>query len=117
MDLKSVLKSVAKPETVSNISQETGESEDTVQQIIKMGLPMILGKVGQNVSTNKGEASLNNALDQHSDTSILDTLGGLFGESGSTTTALQFSGRFLVNQTTRRQTMLRKRLALTAQPS
>ena len=97
MDLKSVLASVAKPETVKNIADKTGQSTDTVQQIIENGLPLVLGQVSQNASTKKGAKSLNNALDQHSDGSILDTLGGLFGGGSSNSDGLSILGNIFGN--------------------
>ena len=92
MDLKSVLASVAKPETVLKISNATGQSTDTVQQIIESGLPLVLGQTSKNASSKKGANSLNKALDQHSDGSILDTLSGLFGGSGANNDGLSILG-------------------------
>lgn len=92
MDLKSVLNSVAKPETIDSISKATGQDNESVKSIIEAGLPLILGKVEQNVSTKKGEVSLNSALDQHSDGSILDTLSGIFGGSNKNSDGINILG-------------------------
>lgn len=92
MDLKSVLKNVAKPESIENISKATGQSNDSVKNIIEAGLPLILGKVEQNVGTKKGELSLNNALEQHSDGSILDTLAGIFGGNNQNSDGISILG-------------------------
>ena len=81
MDLQSILSVLTKQGTVDNISKATGESPNAVQQIIENGLPLILGQIGKNTTTTDGASSLNSALDQHSDDSILDTLSGIFGDN------------------------------------
>ncbi len=97
MNLQSILRAVTKDQTLNNIAQSTGQSPDTVQEIIKTGLPLIVGQMAQNTSTKSGEQSLNKALDQHSDSSVLDTLGGLFGSSDSNNDGLSILGHIFGN--------------------
>lgn len=92
MDLQSVLSSVAKPETLKNVASATGQSPEKVQEIIEASLPLVLGQVSKNASTKKGSDSLNKALDQHSDGSILDTLSGLFGGDSTNSDGMSILG-------------------------
>lgn len=97
MDLKSILASVATPETVQNIADNTGESPSTVKQIVKSGLPLVLGQLGQNTTTESGASSLNSALDQHQG-GVLEALGGLFGDSkGANNDGLSILGNIFGN--------------------
>lgn len=93
MDLQSILSAVTKKDTVDNISNATGQSPDVVVQIIENGLPLLLGQVGKNTTTAEGATSLDKALDQHSDGSILDTLSGLFGGGDSNNDGLNILGK------------------------
>lgn len=81
MDLQSIPGAIAKKDTVNTISGATNESPDTVQQIIEQGLPLLLGQMGKNTTTAEGADSLNKALDQHTDSSVLDSLSGLLSDS------------------------------------
>ena len=82
MNLKSILASVATPETLQKIADSTGQSPETVQQIVKNGLPLIVGQLDHNTTTSSGNSALNSALDQHSG-GLLETLSGLFGGSSN----------------------------------
>ena len=62
---------------VQQISQSVGLDQSTTSSIIQNALPTILGGLENNASTPEGAESLNNALDQHHDGSLLDNLGGL----------------------------------------
>lgn len=50
---------------VEQIAGQLGVSPEQAQQIIRMALPLIMGKLGQNTQTDDGANALNNALDQH----------------------------------------------------
>ncbi|MBV9215733.1 MAG: DUF937 domain-containing protein [Acidobacteria bacterium] len=80
-------------EAVSQISQTVGADNSLVSSAIAAALPHILGGLANNASTPDGAESLNNALDQHHDGSLLDDLGGLagmvFGGGGDATPAPQ----------------------------
>ncbi len=62
---------------VDQISQTAGLDSSTTNSVIQTALPAILGGLANNASTPEGADSLNSALDQHHDGSLLDNLGGL----------------------------------------
>lgn len=66
-------------EAVDQISQQVGAEPGAVNGAIQTALPAILGGLANNASTPQGAQSLNNALEQDHDGSILDNLGGLGG--------------------------------------
>ncbi|MGH9818940.1 MAG: DUF937 domain-containing protein [Pyrinomonadaceae bacterium] len=62
---------------VNQISQEVGADPSAVTSAIQAALPTLLSGLASNASTPDGAQSLNTALDQHHDGSILDNLGSL----------------------------------------
>ena len=64
-------------EAVDQISQNVGAEPSAVNSAIQAALPTILGSLANNASTPQGADSLNTALEQDHDGSILDNLGGL----------------------------------------
>lgn len=64
-------------EAVEQISQNVGAEPSRVDSAIQAALPMILGGLANNASTPQGAESLNNALEQDHDGSLLGNLGGL----------------------------------------
>lgn len=62
---------------VQQISQTAGLDASTTSSVIQTALPAILGGLANNAATPDGADSLNNALEQHHDGSLLDNLGGL----------------------------------------
>jgi hypothetical protein len=66
-------------EAVEQISQNVGAEPSAVNTAIQAALPTILGSLANNASTPQGAESLNTALEQDHDGSILDNLGGLGG--------------------------------------
>ena len=64
-------------EAVEQISNNVGAEPSAVNTAIQAALPMILGSLANNASTPQGAESLNNALEQDHDGSILNNLGGL----------------------------------------
>ena len=64
-------------EAVQEISNNVGAEPSAVNSAIGAALPMILGSLANNASTPQGAESLNNALEQDHNGSILDNLGGL----------------------------------------
>jgi uncharacterized BrkB/YihY/UPF0761 family membrane protein len=63
-------------EAIGHISQTTGTDSTAVNSVIQSALPMILGGLANNAATPDGAESLNSALEQHHDGSLLDNLGG-----------------------------------------
>lgn len=66
-------------EAVQEISNQVGAEPSAVNSAIQAALPTILGRLANNASTPQGAESLNSALEQDHDGSILDNLGGLGG--------------------------------------
>src|SRR5688572_25458819 len=66
-------------EAVEQISQNVGAEPSAVNSAIQAALPTILGSLANNASTPQGAESLNTALEQDHDGSVLDNLGGLGG--------------------------------------
>lgn len=64
-------------EAVEQISQNVGAEPSAVNSAIQMALPAILGGLANNAATPEGAQSLNNALEQDHDGSLLNNLGGL----------------------------------------
>ena len=64
-------------EAVEQISQNVGAEPSAVNTAIQAALPMILGSLANNAATPQGAESLNTALEQDHDGSILGNLGGL----------------------------------------
>ena len=66
-------------EAVDQISQNVGAEPSAVSSAIQAALPMILGGLANNAATPQGAESLNSALEQDHDGSLLGNLGGLGG--------------------------------------
>lgn len=64
-------------QAVDQISETVGAQPGAVNSVIQMALPAILGGLANNAANPEGAQSLNNALEQDHDGSILDNLGGL----------------------------------------
>jgi hypothetical protein len=79
MNLTGLLQDALSGDTVSQISQQIGADEGSTSSAIQAALPMLLGGLAQNSSTEQGAASLFGALDKDHDGSALDDLAGLIG--------------------------------------
>ena len=66
-------------EAVDQISQQVGAEPSMVNSAIQAALPAILGGLANNASTPQGAESLDNALANDHDGSLLDNLGSLGG--------------------------------------
>lgn len=64
-------------EALEQISQNVGAEPSLVNSAIQMALPAILNGLANNAATPQGAQSLNNALEQDHNGSILNNLGGL----------------------------------------
>jgi hypothetical protein len=79
MNLTGLLNDALSGDTVSQISQTIGEDEGTTSNAIQTALPILLGGLANNSSTEEGAAQLAGALDRDDHSSVLDNLGGLLG--------------------------------------
>jgi hypothetical protein len=66
-------------QAVDQISQQVGAEPSLVNTAIQAALPSILGSLANNASTPQGAESLDNALTNDHDGSLLDNLGSLGG--------------------------------------
>jgi hypothetical protein len=66
-------------QAVSEISQNVGADNSLVNSAIQMALPALISGLANNASTPQGAESLNTALEQDHNGSVLDNLGGLAG--------------------------------------
>lgn len=66
-------------EAVASISSTVGADNSMVNTAIQMALPALINGLANNASTPEGAESLNAALEQDHDGSMLDNLGGLAG--------------------------------------
>lgn len=64
-------------QAVDQISQQVGAEPSIVNTAIQAALPMILSGLANNASSPQGAESLNTALEQDHDGSLLGNLGGL----------------------------------------
>lgn len=68
MDVLSLLLSQLKDkEAVTQLSGAVKAKPDQVQKLAEVGLPLLLGALTRNASTQEGAQSLNRAIDQHQD--------------------------------------------------
>ena len=73
--------------TLSQLSRQVGADEQTTAQAVGMALPMLIGGLANEVETPDGAQSLNRALDEDHDGSLLDNVSSLFGGSAGATGA------------------------------
>lgn len=66
-------------DAVASISDTVGADNSMVNTAIQMALPALINGLANNASTPEGAESLNTALEQDHDGSMLDNLGGLAG--------------------------------------
>jgi hypothetical protein len=64
---------------LSQLSRQVGADEQTTAQAVSMALPMLIGGLANEVETPEGAQSLNRALDEDHDGSLLDNASSLFG--------------------------------------
>lgn len=64
-------------EAVNQVSQQVGAEPSLVNSAIQMALPAIINSMANNAATPQGAQSLDNALQNDHDGSILDNLGSL----------------------------------------
>ncbi|WP_442845267.1 DUF937 domain-containing protein [Leeuwenhoekiella sp. H156] len=64
---------------ISGASAETGASESKTADVLSMALPVLLGAMKKNASTQEGASGLMGALSKKHDGSILDNLGSILG--------------------------------------
>lgn len=64
---------------ISGVSNEANQPQDKTQDVLMMGLPVLMAAMKRNAATPEGAQGLMGALNGKHDGSILDNLSGLFG--------------------------------------
>ena len=77
--LLDLLNSPMGKQIVSGVAGQTNQPENKTADVLSMALPILMGAMKRNASTNDGATGLLNALNSKHDGSILNDLGGLFG--------------------------------------
>ena len=77
--LQDLLGSEQGNQAVDQISQNVGADSSLVNTAIQAALPALINGLASNASSPEGADSLNTALEQDHDGSVLDNLGGLAG--------------------------------------
>jgi hypothetical protein len=57
---------------LSQLGQSAGADSGQVQQLVQLGLPLLMQAMGKNSSKDEGAQALTAALDQHKDTNVND---------------------------------------------
>ena len=68
-------------QVLQGLAKNIGADEGVTGAAISAAIPMIVGALAKNASTDDGAASLSNALQKDHDGSILDNLGGFLSQS------------------------------------
>lgn len=63
--------------TLNQLGQPSGADTSQVQQLVQVGLPLLMQAMGKNSSTTEGAQELTAALDQHKDADVNDIPGFL----------------------------------------
>jgi hypothetical protein len=83
-EIMDVIRSHLNRETLESLGQRVGADASIVERVASMALPMLVGGLSRNVNASpQGRSSLNAALEQDHDGSLLDSLGSLLGGGGS----------------------------------
>jgi hypothetical protein len=77
--LQELLGQMQGDQAVEEISQNVGADRSLVNTAISAALPALITGLANNAATPQGAQSLNTALEQDHDGSVLDNLGGLAG--------------------------------------
>ena len=94
--LMDILNSDIAQNLINGASQETGAPKHKTENVLSMGLPLLLGAMKKNAQSPEGAASLMSALSGKHDGSILDNLGSLLGGDG-VDKAVKDDGEGIVN--------------------
>lgn len=94
---ESILNSGMKNQIIKSIADKTGIDEQKVTMAVGVALPVILAKLGKNVSSDEGAQKLNAALDKH-DGSILDNIMGAMSSGDALSEGSKILGHILGGQ-------------------
>lgn len=63
---------------ISGVASETGQDQNKTGDLLTMALPVLMQAMNRNANSTQGAESLQNALNNKHDGSILDDLGSFF---------------------------------------
>lgn len=81
MDLTNKILESISSDVKQNISDKVGLAPGAVEDIINLGVPVLLGGLGKNATDSQGAAALSETLDQKHDGSLLNSIGNLFANN------------------------------------
>ena len=81
MDLLNMLTGALDGGSTKSLGKAVGLNDDVVSNVVSGALPMILGALNRNTNSSSGAESLVSALTKDHDGSILNDLGGFFGQA------------------------------------
>lgn len=84
--LHQMLGQLLQPETVGQVSDQTGLSRDTTSSLVSAALPLLVSGLARNAQRTDGAGALASALQRDHDGSVLDDIGGFLG-SGQASSA------------------------------
>ena len=71
------------PQTISSLSRQIGANEEETRQAVGALVPMMIGGMSKNAQSDEGARSLDSALEQDHDGSLLDNLSAMLGGGSS----------------------------------
>ncbi len=81
MDMMQIISSQLGSETISKLSEKTGENQQNIASAVQMAIPTLLNAINNNTNQGNGASSLLSALDKDHDVSVLDDVMGFFTKS------------------------------------
>ncbi len=94
MDITQLLTSGLGQQVISGIGNQVGTSEKETASVVNSALPVLMGMLNNNATSEAGAASLLGALNNDHDGSILDNISG-FLNAGNTTDGNGILGHIL----------------------
>ena len=79
--LETLTQQLTQGENLNALGKQLGLDSGLASTAISAALPMIVGAMARNASSDEGAANLSNALDKDHDGGILDQLGGFLGST------------------------------------
>ena len=76
MDIQGMIQGAVQDKLVEQIAAKTGLQWDAAKKAISAAMPMIMGWISKNASTDEGKQALDSALDAHTDAENVDEATG-----------------------------------------
>lgn len=92
MNLHSQILQALDENTKKSIGKKAGIGTDSVDKIVRIGVPLMLGNLGHNASTKKGASQLLGALEKKHNGSLLDNINDIFSDGDQSNDGLKILG-------------------------